>query len=159
MNQQDSYDHTQHGPFCWLLNGIGLLLIGLAWGLRVERGIPWVFLPVGLLILLLGGGFHFLRVRDIGEQLCVAFGPIPLFRRKIAYCNMTGVETGRTTILDGWGIHMSPRGGWVWNIWGRDCVVLQLKKGILRIGTDDAERLTAFLRVRLPTASKQSHLS
>jgi hypothetical protein len=47
--------------------------------------------------------------------------------------------------MDGWGIHMSIRGGWVWNLWGRDCVVIHFEKGMLRIGIDDAENLTAFL--------------
>jgi hypothetical protein len=41
---------------------------------------------------------------------------------------------------------MSIRGGWVWNLWGRDCVVVQLKKGTLRIGTDDAANLAVFLQ-------------
>jgi len=40
-----------------------------------------------------------------------------------------------------WGIHHSMRGGWVWNPWGRDCIVVHLKKGVLRIGTDDAPDL------------------
>ena len=48
-------------------------------------------------------------------------------------------------ILDGWGIHLSIRGGWVWNLWGRDCVVVHLTKGVLRIGTDDAENFARFL--------------
>ncbi|MFZ4644943.1 MAG: hypothetical protein ACOYNP_04230 [Gemmataceae bacterium] len=41
---------------------------------------------------------------------------------------------------------MSIRGGWVWNLWGRDCVVVHLKKGTLRIGTDDAANLSVFLQ-------------
>ena len=55
-------------------------------------------------------------------------------------------------LLDGWGIHMSPRGGWVWNIWGRDCVVIHLERGALRVGTDDAENLAAFLKQRTGSA-------
>jgi hypothetical protein len=46
-------------------------------------------------------------------------------------------------------IHMSLRGGGVWNVWGGDCVVLRLRKGILRVGTDDAEQLADFLKARL----------
>lgn len=45
------------------------------------------------------------------------------------YSNIPKVETGRTLLLDGWGIHMSVRGGWVWNLWGKDCVVVHMKKG------------------------------
>ncbi len=67
----------------------------------------------------------------------------------MAYNEIKSVETGRTLLLDGWGIHMSIRGGWVWNIWGRDCVVLHLKKGTLRIGTDDAENLAGFIEQRI----------
>jgi len=44
---------------------------------------------------------------------------------------------------------MSFRGGWVWNIWGRTCAVLRLRKGILRVGTDDAEQLVDFPNARL----------
>ena len=40
---------------------------------------------------------------------------------------------------------MSFRIGWVWSIWGRDCVVLRLRKGILRVGTDDVEELARFV--------------
>jgi len=52
-------------------------------------------------------------------------------------------------LADGWGIHTSFRGGWGWYIWGRTCVVLWLRKGILRVGTDDADQLSAFLNRRL----------
>ena len=66
------------------------------------------------------------------------------------YSDIVKVEVGRTFLLDGWGIHMSIRGGWVWNLWGRDCLVVRFKKGgTLRIGTDDAENLAALLRKRI----------
>jgi hypothetical protein len=69
-----------------------------------------------------------------------------MFGMTVRYSEIVKVEVGRTLILDGWGIHMSIRGGWVWNLWGRDCVVVQLKKGTLRIGTDDAANLEVFLQ-------------
>jgi len=37
----------------------------------------------------------------------------------------------------------------MWNLWGRDCVVLHLKKGVLRVGTDDAENLARFLEGKI----------
>ncbi len=55
-------------------------------------------------------------------------------------------------LLESWGIHMSPRGGWVWNIWGRDCVVIRLETGTLRLGTDDAANLAEYLRQRIGSA-------
>jgi hypothetical protein len=49
----------------------------------------------------------------------------------------------RLTTRDG---QPSVRGGWVWNLWGRECVVVRFRDGrTLRIGTDDAENLAAFL--------------
>jgi hypothetical protein len=39
---------------------------------------------------------------------------------------------------------------WVWNLWGRDCVVVHLKNsGVLRIGTDDAANHARFLEGKL----------
>ncbi|MBL8828011.1 MAG: hypothetical protein JNM18_13620 [Planctomycetaceae bacterium] len=108
--------------------------------------------PAGLFVLLLAASFHHLTVRDLGNCLQVAFGPVPLFRRSVAYQDIESVAVGRTTILDGWGIHVSLRGGWVWNIWGRDCVELRLRRGVWRIGTDDAANLAQFVRTR-PTKS------
>ena len=60
------------------------------------------------------------------------------------------MDFGRTLILDGWGVHYSIRGGWVWNLWGRVCVVVHLKdNSVLRVGTDDAENLAEFLRSKV----------
>ena len=101
---------------------------------------------VGLFVALIAAAFHHLTVEDRGEFLVIRFGPLPLFHRTIRYDNIERVEVGRTLILEGWGIHWSVvRGGWVWNLWGRDCVVVHLKKGVLRIGADDAANLVHFL--------------
>lgn len=103
-------------------------------------------------MLVLAASFHHLTVKHQGDRLSISFGPIPLFRRSVRYRNIMSVEAGRTTLLDGWGIHMSLNGSWVWNIWGRDCVVVRLKNGgVLRIGTDDTVNLTHFLADQLRT--------
>jgi hypothetical protein len=82
--------------------------------------------------------------------LAIRFGPVPLFHRTVRYADIGSVEVGRTLLLDGWGIHYSVRGGWVWNLWGRTCVVVHFKDGgTLRIGTDDADDLVAYLRSRI----------
>ncbi|PAY16358.1 hypothetical protein CKO51_27285 [Rhodopirellula sp. SM50] len=136
------------------------MFLGLGWVLRNEPVIQWVFPAAGLLTLILSASFHHLTVEDEGDRLSIRFGPIPLFRRSIKYEDIVSVEVGRTTVLDGWGIHTSIRGGWVWNIWGTDCVALRLRNGILRIGTDDADQLSEFLNRRLsekePTSRKRS---
>jgi hypothetical protein len=144
-----NYQHMQRAPLCLLLYGIAIMFVVLGLALRNGPLFQWVFPLVGLLMLVLAASFHHLTVEDEEDRLSIRFGPLPLFRRSVRYENIVSVEIGRTTILDGWGIHMSLRGGWVWNIWGRTCVVLRLRKGILRVGTDDAEQLAEFLNSRL----------
>lgn len=153
MNRQPSrevpeYSHTQEAPLFILLYGTALACMVLAWGVRDTPGL-YIAGGVALLVALVASAFHHLTVEDQGDSLAIRFGPLPVFRRTVRYADIESVEVGRTLILDGWGIHMSIRGGWVWNLWGRDCVVLHLKKGVLRIGTDDAEGLAEFLRRRI----------
>lgn len=139
------YSHTQKAPMCLILYGSALLCLVLAW---IIGGYPanLIAVAVGLLIALVAPAFHHLTVQDQGDRLAIRFGPIPLFRRTVQYADIANVEVGRTLILDGWGIHYSIRGGWVWNLWGRDCVVVHFKNGkVLRIGTDDAEGLARWL--------------
>ena len=116
---------------------------------QTERPIALILTGTGIVMVLLGSAFHHLTVEDQGEKLAIRFGPVPLFGRTVRYADIVKVEVGRTLILDGWGIHLSLRGGWVWNLWGRDCVVLHLRKGVLRIGTDDAPNLAQFLEEKI----------
>ena len=149
-NDASGYEHTQRAPLCLVLYAQAFLMLCLAVVLRAEPVIPYLFPWIGLLVLVLAASFHHLRVKDLGERLSIGFGPIPLFRRTIRYRDIERVETGRTLLLDGWGIHMSIRGGWVWNIWGRSCVVVHFcSGGTLRIGSDDAQNLCEYLERRI----------
>lgn len=154
MRNESSYKHVQTAPLCLLLYILAIVFLALGWLFHAAPPIPWLFPPIGLLMLVLAASFHNLTVEDQVDRLSVSFGPIPLFRRTIRYDEIISAEIGRTTILDGWGIHMSLRGGWVWNLWGRDCVVLQLQQGILRVGTDDAENLADFLNQTITNRRK-----
>lgn len=144
-----TYHHTQRAPLCLILYVLAVTFLVVAWVLRDEPILVWVFPPTALLVLILAVSFHHLTVADQGDHLLVQFGPLPLFRRRVKYDEIETVEVGRTTILDGWGIHLSLRGGWVWNLWGRDCVVLRLRKDTLRVGTDDADMLAQFLESKI----------
>lgn len=154
MSNESSYKHVQHAPLCLLIYVLAVVFLVLGLVMNTEPPIPWLFPPIGLFMLVLAASFHHLTVDDQTDRLSVSFGPIPLFRRSIKYADIISAEIGRTTVLDGWGIHMSPRGGWVWNLWGRDCVVLQHRKGLLRVGTDDAGNLAAFLNQKIGTQHK-----
>ena len=142
------YDHTQRAPLFLLLAVIASSMFVAAW---------FIPEPIAQFSVATGGGvtavlalaFRQLTVRDEGRSLLIAFGPLPLFRRRIQYIEIESAERSRSTWLDGWGIHMSPRGGWTWNLWGFDCVDITLTRGRkLRVGTDDPAGLATFLQHR-----------
>lgn len=144
------YSHTQKAPLCLLVYALAIVFLALGWFIRDAPPIPWLFPPIGVLMLVIAASFHHLTVEDQGDVLSVSFGPIPLFRKTVQYSDIVKVAVGRTLLLDGLGIHMSIRGGWVWNLWGRDCVVVHFRNGgVLRIGTDDAEHLATFLEGKI----------
>lgn len=144
------YSHTQKTPLFLLIYALAAVFLALGWFVQDAPPIRWLFPPIGMLMFVLAASFHHLSVVDQGDVLAVRFGPVPLFRRKVKYADIGSVEVGRTTLLDGWGIHLSIRGGWVWNLWGWTCVVVHFKSGgTLRIGTDDAENLVRFLEGKI----------
>jgi hypothetical protein len=153
MVSDPGYTHTQKAPLCWILCGVALGCFVVA-GVVDPVGSPAIVvghLVAGVVVALGAASFHHLAVFDQGDSLRIRFGPLPLLRRTVRYAEIEKVEVGRTLLLEAWGVHYSIlRGGWVWNLWGRDCVALYWKKGsVLRIGTDDAENLARFLEVKI----------
>jgi hypothetical protein len=145
------YRHTQQGPSYRVIAALGALLTALAGG-GLAWELPWPLVVAlagaGVFVMLVGSCFHRLTVADESDRLAVQFGFLPLFGKRIHYAEIQAVEIGRTTLLDGWGIHLNLQGRWVWNLWARDCVVIH-HGGITRIGTDDADNLAAFLKRQL----------
>ncbi len=152
MSDSDAYRHTQKGPWPAMLVVLAAVFLAVSWFVP-DVPIRILMLVCGLSMLVLAPSFGQLTVADEGDRLAVRFGPLPLFQRRIRYDDIRIVERGRTTLLDGWGIHWNPWSGWVWNIWGRDCIVLRLRRGIVRIGTDDREGLARLLINKLSAAS------
>ena len=148
MMFEPSYDHTQKAPWYLLLFAFAALFLTVAWVTRAEPVVPTILVVAGLLMAMLGYSFQDLTVCDEGDRLAIRFGPLPLFKRRIPYDDIIGVEIGRTTIMDGWGIHWSPWGGWVWSLCTGRCVVIRRRRGVIRVGTDDAEALAEFLKYR-----------
>lgn len=144
------YSHTQKAPLCLLIYALAVVFLVLSFFVQDAPPIQWLFPPIGLLMLILAAAIHHLSVEDRGDVLAIRLGPVPLFRRTLKYADIEMVEVGRTLFLDSWGIHYSIRGGWVWNLWGWDCVVVRFNNdGTLRIGTDDVENLAGFLRSKV----------
>jgi hypothetical protein len=128
---------------------LALVFLALGWFFQDTPPIQWLYPPIGLMMLVIAASLHHLTVADQGDVLAIRFGPLPLLRTSVRYAEIESAEVGRTLLLDGWGVHYSVRGGWVWNLWGRACVVIHYKSGgTLRIGTDDAGNLARFLELK-----------
>lgn len=97
--------------------------------------------------------FGSLTIRDEGEWLALRYGPLPVLRKRIRYADITSVEAGRTSIIDGWGIHYIPGRGWTYNLWGFGCARLTLGRKVIRIGSDDVDNLVRFLRGKVAKLS------
>ena len=143
-----AYDHTQHGRWHYLLFAFALAGLAGTWLASSVPPVEIILLVIAAIFAVCGLVFGSLTICDEGDRLALHFGPLPLLRKTIRYADITAVEIGRTSIIDGWGMHYMPGRGWTYNLWGFDCVKLTLGQKIIRIGTDDAENLAKFLRER-----------
>lgn len=148
MSGITEYSHTQRGILQPVLLVSAAVVLVLAPVVRGETPLPVVLVSLVAFFILLSFAFARLTVRDEGKRLAVRFGPLPLFRKTIPYAAMTGVDRERSTFSTGWGIHWTRR-GWLWNIGGFDCVRIDTGATSLFVGTDDPDRLVAFLRSRI----------
>jgi hypothetical protein len=145
------YQHTQRGGLhSILLLMAGVMLLGFSL-VREDQTVAIMLLAITGIFLLCAAMFASLTIRDEGEYLALRYGPLPVFRKRIRYAEITSVEPGRTSIIDGWGIHYIPGRGWIYNLWGFDCVKLKLGGKTVRVGTDDVDNLVHFLRTKLIT--------
>lgn len=137
------YDHIQNGYLHLILIASAVFTAALAF-VSAPETIPFLLI-LALFLALVSFCFKTLRVKDEGSRLSVSFGPIPFFKRYIDYSEISGLEKSRSSIIDGWGIHYTPGRGWIWNLWGRNCICISMGDRRLRIGTDDPESLIKFL--------------
>lgn len=141
------YDHTQYGP----LNVILYLLAGwfLFWYFMTDERIRWLMLALAGVMFFFSLCFQFLRIRDSGDHLSVRFGPLPIFGTKIRFAEIRSASIARSTLIDGWGVHYIPRRGWIYNIFGFDCVRIELDGKAVRVGTNEPQRLLRYVESRM----------
>jgi hypothetical protein len=123
--------------------------VGAYFAWHEQRFAAWILLGCGGLMGILVFSFSELTVRDEGEALSIRFGPWPLWGRRIPYASIRDPRPARSRLIDGWGIHWAPGRGWTWNLWTFDCVEMRVDGRLFRVGTDDKERLAAFLQERV----------
>ena len=140
------YQHTQRGPWHYVVVILGLAMLVAAWFVRGDPLGVTILTGLGLLMFPTAAAFAQLTVEDEGDELAVRFGPLPLFGKRIPYHRITDVAADRSSLIDGWGLHFIPGRGWTYNVWGFDCVRLCVEGKQIRVGTDDRENLLALLR-------------
>lgn len=143
---QQQYEHVQRGRWHIILLAVAAVMTAGAWLARSDRPTMAFALAVAGVFILCALMFGTLAVRDEGDHLSLRYGPLPLFRKRIRYADITAVEPGRSSIIDGWGIHYILWRGWTYNLWGFGCVKLTLGNRVIRVGSDDAENLAEFLK-------------
>ena len=141
------YTNRQEAPLCWILFVLAAGSLAPLFTSGPDTITISICSPLAALFAVLGCAFMWLETSDEGDHLLVRFGPLTLARRRVSYDRVRAVRRDRSSLLEGWGIHLGPR-GWIWNLWGREVVELDLDKGRIRIGTDDPEGLLAFLQDR-----------
>ena len=142
-----SYEHTQKSPMGRILFIIAVLILVCAFWIPNQTKL--ILLVVAVLLFFASLCFSHLTICDETDFLSLRFGPLPIFRSRIVYSEITDVQEDRSNILDGWGIHYMPGRGITYNVWGFDCVRIQKGKIIVRVGTDDKMALTSLLKTKI----------
>ena len=135
-----SYKHTQRGTLILaVLLGMAALFLGL--GLVITVAKPLCFsAPIFLVCAWL---FHSLTIEITDRELRWCFGP-GLIRKSVPLAEIISAKPVRTG--PSWGIHWSPRTGWLYNVSGFDAVAVTLRSGKrFALGTDEPQALAARL--------------
>jgi hypothetical protein len=149
------YQHTQRSPLHILLYVPAAFMFFVAWQLRNTAPPSIAVLLVAVILVVLAFAFQTLTVSTGRDHLDVRYGPLNLFGTRIYYRDITGVEPGKTSLIDGWGIHFVPFRGWTMNLWGFDCVRIERGTKVIRIGTDDTQNLVDVLRQKVAEAQPE----
>ena len=134
------YKHTQRGTLILVvLLGLAALFIGLG---LANAGVKllWISPPILLASAWL---FHSLTIEIADRELRWRFGP-GLIRKNVPLNEIISAAPVRTG--PSWGIHWSPRTGWLYNVSGFDAVAVTLRSGKrFTLGTDEPQVLAARL--------------
>jgi hypothetical protein len=138
------YEHRQIAWAIWVLAAPVILILGF---MAIVSPVPHAGI-LGLVFLLVLFLFGSLTVVGEPEKLKFYFGP-GIVKKHIPYNEIKTAEKVRNQWYYGWGIRWYGR-GWLYNVSGLDAVELTLASGKqLRIGTDEPDKLLAFLGTKI----------
>jgi len=132
------YEHTQRGTVVQTA-----LLIGAVVSFVLAQFLPAppFVVPIVLIVcVVFAYMFSSLTIHVTDSALHWSFGP-GMVRKQVSLAEIETVETTRTRLLEGWGIHKTAR-GWLYNVSGFDAVRITLRGGkSILLGTDEPDRL------------------
>jgi hypothetical protein len=121
---------------------VGLLVSGSLAG--APTGARITLLAVVFILLASAFTFSSFTVAVGDGRLAWWFGP-RLFRKEVPLAAVMAAEPTTTSIVNGWGIHLTTR-GWLYNVAGRQAVLVSLRGGKrFLLGTDEPARLVEAL--------------
>jgi hypothetical protein len=145
----DRYVHTQRSLLLLLVLGTAgagtLASLGLPHARPIPPGARLTIVAAAVAMIVSGLVFTTLTIVVDGELLTWHFGA-GLARKSVPLTEIVSAEPVTTTWVDGWGIHFTAR-GWLYNVAGRDAVLVTLREGKrFLLGTDEPAALAAVLR-------------
>jgi hypothetical protein len=133
-----SYRHTQRGTLILAVT-LGLAMVFAVFAMTLVKPL-WMTSGILLATTWL---FSSLTIEITERELRWRFGP-GLIRKTVPLAEITSAEPVRTGLS--WGIHWSPRLGWLYNVSGWDAVLVTLRSGKkFTLGTDEPHILAARL--------------
>ena len=149
------YNHTQRSPAALIflvlaaLIPIGLLISGVL--PPNDAGARLTLFVVTLVMLTSAYVFSSLTIEIRSGQLSWWFGP-GVVKKTVPLSNIVSAEPTNTSVINGWGIHLTMR-GWLYNIAGRRAVLVTQRDGKrFLLGSDEPERLAEAIM-----AASRSH--
>jgi hypothetical protein len=135
------YRHTQIGRTIIVIVSIAT---GLLAALFVMRRQLEPLIPVFVVFVLAMSLMSSLTIEVTLSTLRFYFG-LGIIRRRIPLAEIERWKETHTSLLSGWGIHLTLR-GWLYNVSGFTAVEITLKNGRrVTLGTDEPSRLCAAL--------------
>jgi len=109
---------------------------------------PWPLAALAFTALICAC-FSALRTRVDEHGVSWEFG-LGFPRGSLRFDDIEAVALTKTTLAEGYGIHLTRRHGWLWNAAGRDAVTIRKRDGgAITLGSDDAFGLYEAIRSRL----------
>lgn len=136
-----TYQHTQSGATMLGSLGAAVLILAIMSIMFHPLIIPMVVIGTAAWM------FRSMTVEISNAELTWYFGSgFP--RKSVPLSDVASAEVIRTSFLNGWGIHYTPR-GWLYNVSGYGAVAVGMKNGKrFCLGTDEPEELARQLNQR-----------